>query len=518
MSEILDKYNLIFTYDKGNTTVSSIYPLLSYYLNNSALSQATALYNALKHSVQYYKSKERDVMFAKVFTIKLAGDNARIIYNDPENPLKFPETSFTLPIDDLLAILQSWSAFLFPYKVRDVTVKNGEGIIDIISDHFASALFIEKPVAVVWPDCAGSIGEYYAVSRESYDRQKELTANLTQFLTVGSDQEVFDAVTVFLNVFANGKYRVTISAADVASAEFAYDVKMTYADGANEDNTITYGFYAYGYGEVLLFSRSIDTIDQNRVEEYKEIIKNGGRPKIILFYGSIEEYSYVLDGHHKLLAYQELSINAPAVIINKVESAEKPQKSLLPEVLDILKPVEAMHMIKNGDLTNPEVYTSKVITSYLDKILTSEKNIGTTITRMLYSAYHSADKNLKDWTNERLSVLRRNKYKGNGQTLYYTDSEKKYHFKNLFIESDNDFFLWKKIYLEDGGVPANLEERQKEISERYCKPYLPVKKNNDTLPLYIEGPRTYPVTPTSAIIVKILLISFLLICLIRACK
>ena len=516
MSEILNKYNITFNINNGITTVSSVSPLLSYYLNHSAITQATELYNGLKHTIRYKRSKEQNVIQMRTFTIKMIEDDVQIIYKDPENLQNFPENTFTIPVDDLLAILLSWREFLISYKVREIEVKDGQGIIDIISDGFATALVIEKTVAVNWPDCAGSIGEYYAVSRENYDRQKALTADLIQSLTDGSDKDVFAAITIFLDLFANGKYKVVIGAVDVSSAEIAYDIKMTYADEVDENKTFTYGFYPYGYGEVLLFSRSINTIDENRVKEYVETIKNGNRPKIVLFAGSSEDHSYVIDGHHKLLAYQKLGITAPAVIISKGVSLEKSHENITPQLLDILKPVEAMHILKENDnITALEVYISPRITSYLDDILIGQKSIGITIPQLLYNTYNSTEKDIKGWANERLSVLSKNKNQGNGQFLYYKQSQNSW--TSMYIEDHSDFELWEKILLKGGEIPADLSERQKIISERYHKPYRPVQ-NNNTIPSYLEQPRTYPVTPTSRIIVKILGFSLIFLTLLKACR
>lgn len=521
MTKIIEKYNLVFTRDDDTTTVSSISPLLSYYINNSALTQATELYNGLKYIIQYYKSAERDVIITKTFLVKIIAEEVNIIYKDPENPLKFPETIFALPVDDMLYILQSWIGFLTPLKVRDVEIKNGQGVIDIISDHFASALIIEKAVAVIWPDCAGSIGEYYAVSRENYDKQRELTANLIQSLTYGSDQEALAAVTVFLDLFANGTYNLTIGAVDVFSAETVYDSRITYADGVDENEMFTYNLYHYGYGEVILFSRSINTIDQNRVKEYIEIINNGSRPKIILFSNSIQEHSYVLDGHHKLLAYQKLGINAPVVIIKKTQSSEKAYKNIVPQLLDILKPVEARHILQeNSSISEPEIYLLPSVTHYLDDILTNEKCIGITLHQLLYKTYHSTDKDVKTWTDERLLVLSGNKYKGNGQFLYYTDKEKTYHYKRVYIEDDADFRQWENLYLENGRHPAYLEEREKELTKKYYPPHRPTENKPTEVETTISQIPTYtggnPWTWQFVARMMLIIISFLGI--LRGCR
>ena len=43
-----------------------------------------------------------------------------------------------------------------------INIKNGQHIIDILSDGFVSCLKIRKPIAVDWYDGAGSSGKYFA--------------------------------------------------------------------------------------------------------------------------------------------------------------------------------------------------------------------------------------------------------------------------------------------------------------------------------------------------------------------
>ncbi len=45
----------------------------------------------------------------------------------------------------------------------EVKISNGQNLIQLLYDEFASCLVIEGTALTVnWPDCAGSVGEYYA--------------------------------------------------------------------------------------------------------------------------------------------------------------------------------------------------------------------------------------------------------------------------------------------------------------------------------------------------------------------
>lgn len=472
MSDILEKYHLVFTYNDGYTAVSSISPLLSYYINNASVSQATELINAVTYFSQAYATEDRDMILTRDFTVKRTRDgNVHIIYTNAENALGFPEAVFQLPANDLLAILENWRQLLLPYRLREVEVTNGQGVIDIISDDFVTALMIEKAVAANWPDCAGSIGEYYAVSREKYTRQQELTANLNQTLVSGTDSEVLAAVTVFLDLFANGKYRVLIGGIDIHSAEIANDLPTTYHELARDDEKFTYNFYDYGYGQTILFSRSLGTIDEARVDHYTEMIKNGGRPKIVLFTKSDNDNYFVIDGHHKLLAYQNLGITAPAVYIDNLENRESlPKGDMLTRIMGILNPAELMHILQEDSLGNAiGTYMDPGITAYIDRILIDRKSPGTRLLLMLHDGYHSADEATRSWTADRLAALGKNKNRGSEHYLYHRSAgpDKAYAFKPMYIETDADYELWKRIFLDDEPIPADHEKRQHDIGEKY---------------------------------------------------
>jgi hypothetical protein len=485
MSEIIEKYRLLFSYDKVTTTVSSVSPLLSYYVNQVAYNQYAEVYNRVDYILRYGStSGDRDVFVSKDFTIKITENGAKIIHNTSENTLGFTERVFILPVDDLLLILQSWAEFLRPYKLRYVEVKNGETIIDIITDGFVTALIIEKAVAAHWPDCGGSVGDYYSVSVHDYEKQKELTNGVNNAMMDGSDKKIFNAIETFINLFANGKYSVVIGMINLGNAEIAHDQSMTYSYPVDENDRFTYQTYPSFDQDDFLFSRSISTIDKNRVAQYVNLIAGGLRPKVIAFQGYDYEQSgtpyYIIDGHHKLLAYMQLNINAPCVFISKTQTADQQHKNITPQLISFLKPAELRHVfLKNGNIDDAKIFMRSEMTSYLDKLLETEKDINLSLTRLLYNTYNSTEKNIADWARSRLPILFKNKYQGKGQTLYYKtlDDDKKYTcYRSLPINSRNDFYLWKKIYLEDKEIPAYLTENIKKyqgLTPRNQPPLLP---------------------------------------------
>src|SRR6185436_2786084 len=79
--------------------------------------------------------------------------------------------------------------------------------------------------------------------------------------------------------------------------------------------------------------------DKARVDHYVELIQNGARPKAIVLHSefmdtgiypdgskwasSVDSALYILDGHHKFLAYSQLGINPEFVLIEKHLTGEE---------------------------------------------------------------------------------------------------------------------------------------------------------------------------------------------------
>ncbi len=92
-----------------------------------------------------------------------------------------------------------------------VQITNGQNIIQLLFDEFASCLVIETALTVNRPDCAGSVGEYYALSRYSSEKRKSLTDSLNQSLIDGNEEDVFNSIKEFLTLFSNGNYKVELT-------------------------------------------------------------------------------------------------------------------------------------------------------------------------------------------------------------------------------------------------------------------------------------------------------------------
>jgi len=339
-----------------------------------------------------------------------------------------------------------------------VTINGGQNIIQNLTDGFSNALIINRPLAVNWPDSAGSVGEYYAVSDFSSAEREQLTSSLDAVLINGEKDKLYTNIASFLELFSNGEYNIALTAINQENSNFHYDEAMQWSDQISENERFTYAFYpfkAYDY----FFTRPFKSINQERVEYYKQLIESGLRPKIIIYvhhytnnHYYVRSYSsgpgYVIDGHHKLLAYMELNINIEAVFISKeIKGSNDYVEDLLPLIYPVLKPVEFNHVIYN----NPKIYLgnselSILANTAIDEHLENAKhNVSSEINMILIDASKIKDKVYEDWLVQRINSLKRNQNIGKGLYLYTKGYSEKYKCEawNSFpINSNSDIKRW----------------------------------------------------------------------------
>ena len=120
----------------------------------------------------------------------------------------------------------------------------------------------------------------------------------------------------------------------------------------------------YPYGRQLMFTQPFETLDVDRIRYYETIILNGERPLAIALRAmrakqdNEESYQetyyntakYVLDGHHKLVAYKNLNIKPSYIIINRIQSGllSMLDESALPCLDSYMFYYQIKHIITNG--------------------------------------------------------------------------------------------------------------------------------------------------------------------------
>ena len=235
----------------------------------------------------------------------------------------------------------------------ELEIKNGQEIIDVLFDDFASCLIIKNPLSVNWPDCEGTVGEFYAISDYSTEDRDFYTNRLNETLIYGNEIERINCVKDFLQLFTNGKYEIRKDNILVNHFNFKDGPRRQYSlHGKPQERFFGWFYDDYRSFEPYFYSKTNSNLNNERIDFYVDLIKSGERPCVLtcaLYDNSIEDSSrsFILDGHHKIEAYIKLKINIPIISILKYSNNLTKTEVLLDKVKPILKDYEFGHLSSN---------------------------------------------------------------------------------------------------------------------------------------------------------------------------
>lgn len=276
------------------------------------------------------------------------------------------------------------------------TIENGNNICSIGVSGIGSYIRFNYPLTVVWHDCRGSIGKYFCVLpyNEEYRSavQKKIHENLNEDFT-NNIQGLYKVLQPLFPIFKNGNYTMQFynnnekeffeykSSIDNFEKSRYEDLEVVFpneiTDIRNTNNVIenhkqflkevkkSKEFYPsnlleystsgiYNGIESLYATQPQQNIDESRVKYFENIIKNGARPFAIIFnaYFDINDYyssNFILDGHHKLLAYKKLGIYPPlATITYSPENIDEVEFDA-EKLAESLYPWQTKHIIEHWD-------------------------------------------------------------------------------------------------------------------------------------------------------------------------
>jgi len=176
-----------------------------------------------------------------------------------------------------------------------LTLNDGIGAICVKGDSFDCSIhFSGHPYAINWSDCGGSVAQYLA--RVGTRNTGVDLAQARHAVANGFDDSLpmSSQLRPLLQLFCAGEYLITRR-----SLESWY-----YTDDYTESFVHYYPFD----GDVLVPTRSTSDLDPSTVDGYVKSIENGRRPIVVL--ASVERSwcQFVVDGHHKLEAYNRTSV------------------------------------------------------------------------------------------------------------------------------------------------------------------------------------------------------------------
>ncbi len=298
--------------------------------------------------------------------------------------------------------------------MNEYQIEEGQGILNIVCDGFVSIIQLnEKSITATWPDCSGSIGRYIASS--NFQDKILLTDNLNRSLN-NSDREGSESlIPEFLNLFTNGKYQVS----------FHNEIKefdLQYIDKYEGYKNFTYNYYP-AVDRNFLFSQDAKSLSRERINHFKLHIEKGKRPIAVVYshlYLLEQEFEwkfpyndnvwsdeFIIDGHHKMVAYDELRISPNYFHIRKILKLSDLDFNSFNSVNGLLTTSEIEHFILNNleirtDNTTESMNYNDIIDNYLK---TTDRLDFQLLTKMAKNS-NSKDPKLKNWSKRRFESIK----------------------------------------------------------------------------------------------------------------
>lgn len=176
-----------------------------------------------------------------------------------------------------------------------IDLPGGHGLFDVRGDGRESALLVGgRAVAMNWGDEQGSVAQYLARAGQTQNRPELDNLRHTLAGHWRRDRSIRDQIGIVLDLFAPGRYRLTrvdAQQCDLIAFSSAWDPGTQYD-----------AFYPIH--SVLILTQPTDALDPERVAHFRQSLRDGLRP--IAITATVEHgwCEFVLDGHHKLRAYQ----------------------------------------------------------------------------------------------------------------------------------------------------------------------------------------------------------------------
>lgn len=192
---------------------------------------------------------------------------------------------------------------------KKIDISNKYGIIDIKGDNQESVLYLNSlPIQYTWYAEVGSTWRYHiakGVDKRSWGESMFASEILKKGIT--SKTEFDNLVYYYSQFLKTGQYEFGI-----------YDLHEHYDLIQLPEGNEFQSFDYYGGCPDLIPTQ--DHYQGETIIEYKQIIQNGIKPTMVIFHVAESHILFILDGHHKFLAYGQLKLKPRAMIISKLNS------------------------------------------------------------------------------------------------------------------------------------------------------------------------------------------------------
>lgn len=275
-----------------------------------------------------------------------------------------------------------------------IDLENGKGLLQIGLSEVGSYFKFNTPTSIVWYDGYGSIAKFLSILPYNQEYRNEIADRINNSVYedfTNRENEAYELIKPLLELFENGKYAFGFSTSenksffrywdtsnweDVKYQPWALEICKSTIKSEEEDfknkyllnrrhsesllDFSTYNFYDGNY-KALIATQPEESIVQERVNFYENEIQQGKRPFAIIlsktcrvsdeingviYEDDIYSADFVLDGHHKLLAYQRLNIYPPILSIEFYPEYKNNLEYDLEELKQLLYYWQYEHMVK----------------------------------------------------------------------------------------------------------------------------------------------------------------------------
>lgn len=192
---------------------------------------------------------------------------------------------------------------------KKVCITNDSGILEIRGNNQESALFVnETPIQYTWFAEIGSTWRYH-IAHGIHERTWGESLYISEILKHGAKTELQfnDIINYYSKFLKTGEYQFGL-----------YDLHEHYEMIMlpEEEEYQSFDYYG-GFPDIIPTQK---TFNDKTVESYKELIQNNATPTMVIFHVIESAILFILDGHHKFLAYGQLRKKPRAIVITNLKT------------------------------------------------------------------------------------------------------------------------------------------------------------------------------------------------------
>ncbi len=190
---------------------------------------------------------------------------------------------------------------------KRVNIQHDEGVLILQGNFKETVLYANQlPIQYTWFAEIGSTWRYHIARSLPPHTIKENKENQELVKRgIKSTGDFYEIVNYYKQFLGRGEY------------EFGYYKLHKYHAWINIPKGKTYQSFDY-YGGCPDIIPTQNNINEELVNMYAEQIRNGLKPVLVVLHNEGSHIEFILDGHHKFLAYNKLKMEPYAVIITKL--------------------------------------------------------------------------------------------------------------------------------------------------------------------------------------------------------